>query len=55
MLEECPTLGVPYELKPRVRRLLLPRTHYHLYFVDEPARVYVIAAWNAYRGRGPRL
>ncbi len=55
MLEDCPTLGVVYELKPGVRRLLLRRTHYHLYFVEEPARVYVIAVWNVYRGRGPRL
>lgn len=55
MLEDCPTLGVVYELKPGVRRLLLRRTHYHLYFVEEPARVYVIAVWNFYRGRGPRL
>ncbi len=55
MLEDCPTLGVPYEPKPGVRRLLLRRTHSHLYFVEEPARVYVIAVWNVYRGRGPRL
>lgn len=56
MLEQTPTLGTGYEAGTKhVRRLLLPRTHYHLYIVDEPDRLYVVAVWSAFRGRGPRL
>lgn len=54
-LAETPALGVRYPPKPNVRRLLLKRSHYHLYLALEPTRVYVVALWNAYRGRGPRL
>jgi plasmid stabilization system protein ParE len=55
-LGEMPTLGVIYQAGTRsVRRLLLRRTHYHLYFVQESERVYVLAVWNAFRGRTPRL
>ena len=54
-LAETPALGVRYPPKPNVRRLLLKRSHYHLYVAPEPTRVYVVAVWNAYRGRGPRL
>ena len=55
-LGEMPTLGGTYEAGARsVRRLLLRRTHHHLYFVQEAERVYVLAVWNAFRGRGPRL
>ena len=38
-----------------VRRLLLPRTHYHLYSVLEDERVYVVAVWSAFRGRAPKV
>lgn len=54
-LAETPALGVRYAPKPNVRRLLLKRTHYHLYVVEQSARVYVVAVWSAFRGRGPRL
>ena len=42
---------------PAVRRLLLPRTRYHVYFaVDESTRlVRIHAVWHASRGSGPRL
>jgi plasmid stabilization system protein ParE len=53
-LGDTPTLGVRYEAK-SVMRLLLRRTHHHIYFVREPDRVYVVAVWNAFRGRGPKL
>jgi plasmid stabilization system protein ParE len=54
-LGEMPTLGVTYEAGTRtVRRLLLRRTHYHLYFVQETERVYVLAVWSAFRGRTPK-
>jgi len=54
-LAETPAAAVRYAPKPSVRRLLLRRTHHHLYVVEEAARVYVVAVWSAYRGRGPRL
>jgi len=55
-LAEMPTLGTRYEPDPRpVRRLLLSRTHYHVYFMQETDRVYVVAIWSAFRGRAPRL
>jgi len=51
-----PTLGGIYQAETRtMERLLLHRTHYHLYFVQEAERVYVIAVWSAFRGRTPRL
>ena len=54
-LADTPTLGVRYAPRPSVRRLLLKRTHYHLYVVEETAQLYVVAVWSAFRGRGPRL
>ena len=56
-LGEVPTLGVRYEAgRPSVRRLLLRRSHYHLYFVQErDDRLYIVAVWSAFRGRGPKL
>jgi plasmid stabilization system protein ParE len=56
VLEASPALGSPYVARAtRVRRLLLPRTHYHLYLVDGADRVLVVAVWGAFRGRGPRV
>jgi plasmid stabilization system protein ParE len=55
-LGETPTLGVGYEGAGQpVRRVLLPRTHYHLYFTQEADRLLVVALWSAFRGRGPKL
>jgi plasmid stabilization system protein ParE len=54
-LAETPAMGVRYTPRPSVRRVLLRRTHYHLYVTEEATRVYVVAVWSAYRGRGPRL
>lgn len=40
-----------------VRKLLMPRSRYHLYYeVDAAsATVHVLALWHAARGAGPRL
>jgi plasmid stabilization system protein ParE len=40
-----------------VRRLLMPRTSYHLFFeVNQGEQtIRVLAVWHAVRGRGPRL
>jgi plasmid stabilization system protein ParE len=54
-LEQMPSLGTRYEPKPDVRRLLLRRTQYHLYFVEEGDTLYVVSVWSALRGHGPRL
>jgi plasmid stabilization system protein ParE len=54
-LEDTPGLGVRYDRKPGVRRLLLRRTHYHLYFVEEAERVHVVAVWSAFHERAPEL
>ena len=55
-LGALPSLGTIYEVGTQtVRRLLLYRSHYHLYFVHEPDRIYVVAVWSALRGRGPKL
>ena len=37
-LSSTPTLGTKYEVRPGVRRLLLRRTHFHLYFVRRDER-----------------
>jgi plasmid stabilization system protein ParE len=38
-----------------VRRLLLPRMRYHLYFTIEGDVVVIHAVWHTARGRGPVL
>jgi plasmid stabilization system protein ParE len=55
-LEQSPMIGSPYEAGVKsVRRLLLRRTHYYLYFVEREERLQVVAVWSVYRGRGPTL
>jgi plasmid stabilization system protein ParE len=59
LLAATPTLGVFYAQRRgrTTRRLLLPRTRYHIYFTyDEAADVLEVrAVWQATRGRGPSL
>ena len=55
-LEQTPTLGCKYNFdRKTARRLLLRRTHYHVYFVPEGDHIVVVAVWSAFRGRGPKL
>ena len=57
-LRERPSAAPAVEVgRPGVRRLLLPRTRYHLYFrVDEAEeRVRVLAVWHTARGHLPPL
>jgi plasmid stabilization system protein ParE len=55
-LEETPTLGIRYVVgEKNIRRLLLRRTRYHLYFIEQRERLFIVAVWSAYRGRGPKL
>lgn len=50
-----PMMGTVW--KPGVRRLVLERTRYHIYYSVEasPDRIRVLAVWSSLRGRGPRL
>ncbi len=56
-LATAPSSGTAYAGGHRrdLRRLLLPRTRYHVYYVAERNRVAVMAVWHATRGTGPRL
>jgi plasmid stabilization system protein ParE len=47
----------PTPRRPTLRRILLPRTQNHVYFlIDEPtAMVHVLAVWGAPRGTTPKL
>lgn len=58
-LSTAPATGVPY-LRSNlagIRRVLLPRTRYHIYYVvdDAAAVVRIHALWHTARGRGPEL
>ena len=59
LLGQAPDIGRIYEHPdvPGVRRLYMPRTKYHIYYVhDSEAReVAVLAIWSALRGQGPDL
>ncbi len=52
-----PTLGTPAKSKRAagVRRVLLPRTRYHVYYRVREETVEVLAVWHAARGTGPGL
>ena len=55
-LSSMPSLGVVYQPgNPAVRRLLLQRTQYCVYFIEERDCVYVLTVWSGLRGRGPKL
>lgn len=56
-LAVAPTLGTA-NIDPRlrnVRRLLLPRARYHLYYRVEGGTLVVLAIWHAKRGTEPAL
>lgn len=40
-----------------MRRVLLPRTSYHIYYIaqDQPRVVTILAVWHTSRGQGPEL
>jgi plasmid stabilization system protein ParE len=57
-IRTAPQLGIAYQaMRGREhRRVLMPRTRYHVYYrVVAPDRVRIVAVWSAVRGRGPRL
>jgi plasmid stabilization system protein ParE len=59
LLSQRPHLGTLRESKrhDELRRILLRRTRYHVYFavVDGGRYVDVLACWGGQRGRAPRL
>lgn len=56
-LAVTPDIGAPYQPRPGLRRVLLQRTRYHLYYRhdEDSGEVVVLAVWSALRGRAPRL
>jgi plasmid stabilization system protein ParE len=53
-LERLPERGKEYRCSIQgMRRILLPRTRYHLYYVVEGECVRVHAVWHASRGQSP--
>lgn len=59
LVAEMPMAGTPWPTarNAKLRRMLMPRTHSHVYFhFDETAGVVVVlAVWGAARGRAPKL
>ena len=59
VLETSPLIGKAYPQAPvpEVRRLLIGRSRYHVYWEGDgaSAAVTIIAVWYAGRGSGPRL
>ena len=47
----------PTQRRPNMRRILMPRTNNHVYFVIDEANttVHVHAIWGAPKGRTPKL
>ena len=59
LLVEQPEAGqpLPRPRSPHLRRLLLRRTRYHVFYKYDAAdsRILILAVWSAVRGRGPKL
>ena len=54
-LLSAPRSGSPYPRRLGIRRILLRRTRYHLYYSVDGDEVLVRAVWHAVRGRDPAL
>ena len=54
-LGEYPRVGTDYAPYPGIRRLLLPRSGYHVYTTEDAATVQIVAVWSALRADRPRL
>jgi len=57
LLAGAPEMGIVYgSFRNRpLRRLLLEKTRYHLYYVIVDERIEVVTVWSALRGRQPRF
>jgi plasmid stabilization system protein ParE len=56
-IQTTPNAGsiYPAGLEVEVRRMLMPKTHNHIYYAIEHDEVVVLSLWGARRGRTPRL
>jgi plasmid stabilization system protein ParE len=57
MLMTTPIMGIPYEADVgfSVRRVLLKKTAFHVYFGLNGEELVVLSVWGARRRRGPKL
>jgi plasmid stabilization system protein ParE len=57
LIGHAPDVGRSYRRSPIVgtRRVLFPRTRYHVYYVPREDVAHVLAVWHAKRGSGPPL
>jgi plasmid stabilization system protein ParE len=56
MLEHMPRAeGAPVAQRPGVRRAVLRRVRYNVYFIVEESTVLILAVWHASRGTPPNL
>lgn len=57
VISHAPRIGRLYRRSavPNTRRVLLPKTRYHVYYVERTDDVAVLAIWHARRGVGPPL
>ena len=57
LLAKTPGLGRRYQPRPGVRRLLLSRSQYHVYYViDQPRRlIRVVSLWHTARSKPPPI
>jgi plasmid stabilization system protein ParE len=59
LLTEAPDVGRQLRRRdvPGLRRVLLPRSRHHIYYVhdEERSEVIILAVWSAVRGHGPPL
>jgi plasmid stabilization system protein ParE len=56
-IERTPTIGGVYSAGRSiiVRRLLMPKTHNHIYYATTEDEIVVLSVWGAPRERGPKL
>jgi plasmid stabilization system protein ParE len=57
LIRSTPELGAPHGARKGrlVRRVMLRKTRYHVYYAIEDDGVLVLTVWSAMRGRGPDL
>ena len=56
LVSNSPGLGTLYDSgHGAVRRVLLPRTRYHVYYAQESSEIVLVSVWGAQRKRGPKL
>jgi plasmid stabilization system protein ParE len=55
-ISSAPAVGKTYTHRDaHVRRVVMRTTRMHVYYVDQPAFVLVVAVWGAIKGAGPDL